>query len=103
MAVWSSLPPKVPTPRSPASSPKLCPFSRVPRYSARCSRSGTARTKRGSCAMPERSMSTSASPTIRAEELDMPAAGGRVEVISTSAPRSMPGKFASSRAATVRT
>ena len=31
MAVWSSLPPKVPTPASPDRLPKLCPFSTVPR------------------------------------------------------------------------
>src|SRR5208283_3443758 len=35
IAVWSSLPPKVPTPRSPSRDPKLWPFSMQPRYPAR--------------------------------------------------------------------
>ena len=103
IAVWSSLPPKVPTPRCPVRLPKLCPFSTVPRYSPSCSGVVISAVKAGSAAMSERSIRASASPTTRAEELDSPAARGRLEVTSMSAPTSRPGKLVSRRSATVRT
>ena len=100
MPVWSSLPPKVPTPCSPGSVPKVCPFSIQAMKWASSSVVCTFCLKTGRDSMPERSMRTCARPTIIAEEEDMPEARGRFVETVTSAPRRTSPKFLRSRAQT---
>ena len=93
IAVRSSLPPNVPTPRSPASAPKLRPFSTVARYPANASRESIASRYAGSADSWLTASSARKSAVPSALELLIPDAAGRSLAIAMSAPRRARGKL----------
>ena len=79
MPVWSSLPPRVPTPLVPGRSRHARPPSTAARYPARDSRSGIDSTHRGSSSQPLREARARAVAHTSAEDELIPEAGGRSE------------------------
>ena len=103
IAVWSSLPPCVPTPAVPRKAPKSMPFSMQPKYDATSSVERSAACHSLRSARPARAARAVATPTTSALELDMPAARGKSLANTRSRPSGAPGKFCASRRATTCT
>ena len=100
MAVWSSEPPKVPTPRAPVSDPRLMPFSMQARYPARSVTEVMFSCHAVFSRKPLWSIRVSATATTRAELDDMPEASGSVESMTSRAGRNSP-KLRANRSITV--